>query len=67
MWVPTLPELHGIAAFYKSAAGQAMINKTPHLMEAVGARSYDLLVKPMMARMPGTVEKIKAELAKPDK
>ena len=63
--VYTLSELRGLAAFYRSPAGQAMVAKTPQLMQAVTARSYDLLIKPMMARMPATIEKVKAELAKP--
>jgi len=44
----TEPELDGILSFYKSAAGQAMLNKMPQLMQG----SMDLTQEAMAGVMP---------------
>ena len=58
----TLSELHGIAAFYKSLAGQAVLAKQPQIAEAVVAVAQTSLLPKMEARMPAIIKKIEADL-----
>jgi len=63
----TLSELHGIAAFYKSLAGQAVLAKQPQIAEAVVAVAQTSLLPKMEARMPAIIKKIEADLGGPGK
>lgn len=61
--VYSLSELRGLVTFYRSPTGQAMIAKMPQLLQAASAQAQAILVRPMLARMPATLAKVKAELA----
>ena len=58
----SLSELHGIAAFYRTAAGQAMAAKTPTIARLVGEVAQKSLVPRIEARMPAIIEKMKADV-----